>query len=66
MYGKKKIVVTGGSGRFGATLKKLKTNYKFVFPKKSELNINNLSSIRKFLKTINQNLIYTLRVYLDQ
>jgi len=50
MYGEKKIVVTGGSGRFGATLKKLKTNYKFVFPKKSELNINNLSSIRKFLK----------------
>jgi len=50
MYGKKKIVVTGGTGRFAASLKKLKTNYNFVFPKKSELNINSVGSIRKFLK----------------
>ena len=36
---KKKIVITGGSGRFGKCLKKNITNYNMIFPTKSELNI---------------------------
>ena len=42
------IVVTGGSGRFGKILKK--QNFKnFLFPKKSELNITNVTSINKYI-----------------
>ncbi len=52
MYSKKnkKIIVTGGSGRFGLALKNSKTNYKFIYPKKSELNILNSKSIIRYLK----------------
>ena len=31
---KNKIVVTGGSGRFAQTLKKIKSKYNFIYPKK--------------------------------
>ena len=50
MFFKKKIVVTGGSGRFAQSLKKIKSKYKFVYPKKKSLNITRPRSIRKFLK----------------
>ena len=46
----KKIVITGGTGRFGQILKSLKTKNKLYFPKRSELNITRLNSIRKYLK----------------
>ena len=36
---KNKIVITGGTGRFGSILKKVKNKYKLYFPKKTELNI---------------------------
>ena len=45
----KKIVVTGGSGRFGKTLKKY-SNIHYLFPNKKELNILNLKSIKNYLK----------------
>ena len=44
-----KIVVTGGSGRFGKILKK-KVNLDYFFPKKSQLDILKLNSIIKYLK----------------
>ena len=50
MSNKNKIVVTGGSGRFAQTLKKVKCKYKFIYPKKTQLNIINLNSISKYLK----------------
>ena len=50
MFFKKKIVVTGGSGRFAQSLKKIKSTYKFVYPNKKSLNITNLKSIEKILK----------------
>jgi len=50
MTKKNKIVVTGGSGRFAQSLKKIKCKYKFVYPSKNSLNIINLNSIKKFLK----------------
>ena len=50
MISKNKIVVTGGTGRFAQSLKKIKCKYKFIYPSKNSLNIINLNSIRKFLK----------------
>ena len=47
---KKTIIVTGGSGRFAQVLKKNKTSYNFLYPKKTELNILNFKSIIKYLK----------------
>ena len=44
----KKILVTGGSGRFGEILKKF--NYKnYIFPSKKQLDITNTKSIKKFI-----------------
>ena len=40
---KKKIVVTGGSGRFGSELKKTKNNFLMLFPEKNKLNILSLA-----------------------
>ena len=51
----KKIVVTGGSGRFGNILKKVNNNFNLYFPKKSKLNIENYKSIEKYLKKIKPN-----------
>ena len=49
---KKKIVITGGSGRFGSYFKKIKTNYNIFFPNKKNLDIRNTTSISKYLKKI--------------
>ena len=46
----KKIVISGGSGRFGNYLKKIKTKHKLFFPSKKQLNILSEKSIRKYLK----------------
>ena len=47
---KNKIVITGGSGRFGSKLKKIKNKYKLFFPNKRELNILNIKTIVRYLK----------------
>ena len=47
---KYKIVVTGGSGRFGLILQKKYKSNKLLFPKKSQLNIISTKSIEKYLK----------------
>ena len=44
-----KIVVTGGSGRFGNELKKHKSKHEIYFPKKKELNILKIKSQKKYL-----------------
>ena len=51
----KKIVFTGGSGRFGSIIKKSKTKYKLFFPSRKELDVNNLSKIKNYLKKIRPN-----------
>ena len=48
---KNRIVITGGTGRFGLELKKTKTKYKLFFPSKKELNILKIKSINKYLKS---------------
>ncbi len=47
---KNKIVITGGSGRFGSELKKTKNKYNLIFPNKKKLNILNLNNVEKYLK----------------
>ena len=47
----KKILVTGGDGRFATELKKIKTKYNFVYLNKKQLNVLKESSI---LKAINK------------
>ena len=44
-----KIVVTGGSGRFGNELKKYKTKHQIYFPKKKEFNILKIKSLKQYL-----------------
>ena len=41
----KKIIVTGGDGRFAKELKKIKSNYQFFFKNKNQLNILSVKSI---------------------
>ena len=45
----KKIVFTGGSGRFAQIFKSIKHKYKIKFPSKTELNIEKFSSIKSYL-----------------
>ena len=56
----KKIVVTGGTGRFGLVLKKIKTKHKMFFPNKSELNILNYKNITNYIKKNKPNIIIHL------
>ena len=47
---KNRIVITGGTGRFGLELKKIKNRYNLFFPKKNELNILKIKSVQNYLK----------------
>jgi dTDP-4-dehydrorhamnose reductase len=47
-----KIVITGGSGRFGSILQKKYKSNKLFYPNKKQLNILSIKSIEKFLKKI--------------
>ena len=47
---KKKIIITGGTGRFGSILKKQKNSYQVLFPDKKKLNILKLKTIRGYLE----------------
>ncbi len=49
---KYKIVITGGSGRFGSILKKKYKSNKLFYPNKSQLNILSTKSIEKYLRKI--------------
>ena len=47
---KNRIVITGGTSRFGQELKKIKSKYKLLYPRKKVLNILKTNSISKYLK----------------
>ncbi len=47
---RKKIVITGGTGRFGSALKKIKTNHKLICPTRKQMDITKINSIKSFLK----------------
>ena len=57
---KKKIIITGGSGRFGEYLKKTKSPHKLFFPNKKELNILKPKSIESYLKAKKANIVIHL------
>ena len=56
----KKIVVTGGSGRFGTALKKIKTKNKIFFPNKKQLDILNYKNIQRYLQKKKPNILIHL------
>ena len=57
---KKKIVVTGGSGRFANELKKIKTKYNVIYPSKEYLDITNFNKIKNYLKKNKANYVIHL------
>ena len=46
----KKIVITGGDGRFASVLKKSNNKFKIYYPDKKKLNILKINSIKNYLK----------------
>ena len=56
----KKIVITGGTGRFGKILKKIKTNYNIFYPNKKKLDITNYIKTKSFLKRIKPKIVIHL------
>ena len=56
----KKIVVTGGTSRFAAVLKKIKTKHRLFFPSKKEFDITNENTIKKYLKKKKPNIVIHL------
>ena len=57
---KKKIIITGGSGRFGNVLKKIRSQHKIFFPTKRELDVLNEKKINKYLKKTKPNILIHL------
>ena len=55
-----KIIVTGGTGRFGNILKKYKTNHKLYFPNKNQLNILNEKNIKKYISKLKPSIVIHL------
>ena len=47
---KKKIIITGGDGRFAKVLKDKQLKLNFIFPTKDQLNITKISSIQRYIK----------------
>ena len=56
----KRIIITGGSGRFGNILKNYKTKHKIFFPTKKELNILDPKKIEKYLRLKKPNILIHL------
>ena len=48
----KKVVFTGGNGRFAGAIKKIKSPYKIFYPNKKELNILSEKTIENYLRKI--------------
>ena len=55
-----KILVTGGQGRFSNELKKIKSQYKFIFRSKKQLNIISINSIIKNIRKFKPKIILHL------
>ena len=56
----KKIIVTGGRGRFAKELKNFNTPYNFIFRDKKQLNILSSKSINKNFKKFNPDAVLHL------
>ena len=60
LFMRKKILVTGGTGRFGSILKRLKSNYEMFFPNKNILDITNFKNIQKYINLKKPNIVIHL------
>ena len=56
----KKILITGGDGRFANELKKFSTVFKMIFLSKRELNISSSKSIKKNLEKFKPDYVFHL------
>ncbi len=56
----KKILVTGGEGRFAKELGKITSRYKFIFKKRKQLNILSLNSIKKNIQKYKPDIVLHL------
>ena len=56
----KRILVTGGEGRFAKVLKTKKSKFKFIFRNKKQLNILNISSIKRNIQKFKPNYLLHL------
>ncbi len=56
----KKILITGGDGRFANELKKFRTVFKMIFLNKRELNISSSKSIKKNLEKFKPDYVFHL------
>ena len=54
---KKKIVITGGEGRFAQVLKKTNNKLDIFYPNKKKLNILNINSIIKYIKKVKPSIL---------
>jgi len=52
LHSNKKIVVTGGNGRFGQVLQKKNKRLNILFPSKKIFNILNINSMKKYIRKI--------------
>ena len=50
MLNYRKILFTGGSGRFGKVFRKINTSKKYLYPSKKKFNIENLKNVQTYLK----------------
>tara|TARA_Y100000816_G_scaffold192910_1_gene140718 strand:+ start:2328 stop:3041 length:714 start_codon:yes stop_codon:yes gene_type:complete len=57
---KKRIVVSGGTGRFGNCLKNIKTKHRIFFPKKNFFDILNQKNLKKYLKRTKADIVVHL------
>jgi dTDP-4-dehydrorhamnose reductase len=55
-----KIVITGGSGRFGSILNKKYKSNKLFYPNKNQLNILSTKSVESYLKNIKPKILIHL------
>ena len=56
----KKIVITGGTGRFAQYLKLIKSKNLFFFPSKKTLDITNIKKISKYFNKVKPDIVMHL------
>jgi dTDP-4-dehydrorhamnose reductase len=56
----RKIIITGGNGRFGSILKNIYKSNRLFYPNKKELNILSTKSIEKYLNKVKPNILIHL------
>ena len=61
----KKIIITGGTGRFGQILKRYKTNHQLFFPTKRQFDILNFKKSENYLRKLKNIKTYQIYLYIN-